>query len=265
MKRYLGSELQHTDQRMAWYLTNGGAKSQRIIVEPAHRDRRQFHHPMANHDKSDIRTVKTNNAQYDLPGGYSRYYPSRELLDTTGGIISTFGIPNYFSMETDPLVCYAECTGQRFIVHDSVTKPRAENFQYHKHKLYAHNFPWIKEPVTNHQYGDADYNWKGTETIDYSSCGASTKDPRNNFRSLWRDAAEKYADAPATDGKAVQSPALVPAAASKEKVKTSEAKPETAKGIDATRSNEASKNSATKPADPSLTRPASNSKDGDDM
>lgn len=66
-----------------------------------------------------------------------------------------------------------ESWGMKTVNIDDRTAPRVENLIPHRHKLYQQNFPWLKEPVTNHKVGDADFGWKGEEKIDYGNVPAA--------------------------------------------------------------------------------------------
>ncbi|RNE98908.1 hypothetical protein TraAM80_08547 [Trypanosoma rangeli] len=97
------------------------------------------------------------------------------------------------AIHNDEAIALLEGWGVKYVLLDEIRKPMVQDSFYVRHQLYAHKFPYIPDPVTDAYYGDADWNWKGTEKIDYTQHGAETKETRNDFRSLWSSAVREAA------------------------------------------------------------------------
>lgn len=189
--RYLGSMWHHFGDRHFLYQTMGGVNGSKIILHRSH-GRHQYHHPSKYHDKWSVRQIKMQGQQY---AGFGGYHKDRMNLQTVGTNFFQDGPlkRSFKGLNKDEAIEILEQWGLKFVVLDELKRPSLVECMYWKHKLYAHNFPWIKNPVTNAQIGDADYSWKGTEKFDYSVYGATTKSEKNSFTSLWRTAVEEAA------------------------------------------------------------------------
>lgn len=181
---YQGSQFMHFSDRMQMFVSQGGVrKGTRYIVEP-HHNRAQFHHPGAFKGQYDIRSVKTQNTQHDMIGGYTRTAWDLSICSTNA--FQDGSLKRHFkNISKQEAIDRVESWGVRYILLDEIRKPRLQDCKYHRHNLYADNFYWTPFPETNHRIGDAEYKWRGNEEIGYGDYGAATASPRNQFRSLW--------------------------------------------------------------------------------
>lgn len=187
--RYLGSMWHHFGDRHHLYSIMGGYNGSRIILQKTH-TRHQYYHPgmysRLGDNQWQIRSVKTKNSNYDLFGGFTRSRWDQQIMGTNA--LNDFSLKHHFrGLGKDEAIEILEQWGLKYVVIDELRKPQMVDMTYLKHKLYAHNFPWIRDPVTNSQKGDADHWWKGQENIDYSNYGAASK-IGNSFTSLWKNA-----------------------------------------------------------------------------
>lgn len=185
--RYLGSMWHHFGDRHCLYSSIGGYDGSVMILTKTNK-RNQYHHPgMWTKNTWQLRQVKKKGGMYDNYMGYTRDRWDQQLFSTS--LFNEGNFKRHFrGMKQDTALEFMEAWGFKFVVMDELRKPSVVDTMYWKHKLYAHNFPWIRDPVTNSRVGDADYAWKGTEKLDYSVYGATTKDPKNDFTTLWKRA-----------------------------------------------------------------------------
>eukprot|EP00331_Platyophrya_macrostoma_P022781 CAMPEP_0176434310 /NCGR_PEP_ID=MMETSP0127-20121128/16599_1 /TAXON_ID=938130 /ORGANISM="Platyophrya macrostoma, Strain WH" /LENGTH=238 /DNA_ID=CAMNT_0017817019 /DNA_START=82 /DNA_END=798 /DNA_ORIENTATION=- len=209
--RYLGSAWHHYGDRHWVYGCLGGVRNgSKLIVSRTH-SRHQFWHPQKWSNTYSVRQVKTKATAYDGFGGYMR---DRSIgQPVTSNLYGDVFKKNFRGMNKDEAIEIMEQWGMKFVVMDELRKPSVVDTMYWKHKLYSHNFPYIRDPVTNARKGDADYSWKGVEKFDYSQFGATTKCAKNDFTSLWRLAA---ADVAAADSISIKAKQTVKAAAAKQ-------------------------------------------------
>lgn len=245
--RYLGSFYHHWSDRHHLYTSQGGVNGTKFILD-RQRSRVQYHHPIRYKDKYTVRTIKTGGAQYDMIGNLTRERWDLQLFTTN--IFNDTSFKRFFrSLDKDAAIEFLEQWGVKYVLLDEMRKPSVQDCMYFKHKLYAHNFPYIPDPVQTWQYGDADYQWKGTEKLDYSKYGATTKDSRNDFRSLWREAARQFQE-PVAAAAPTAAAAATPAA---ETVKAAAPAKKTTK---AAAPAAAATTEAVKPAAPAAAKPA---------
>lgn len=193
--RYLGSMWHHFGDRHFLYSIMGGYNGSKIILQKTH-TRHQYYHPgmysRLGDNQWQVRSIRTKGNQYDLFGGYTRNRWDQTIAGNNA--INDSGLKHHFrGMGKNEAIEFLEQWGLKYVVIDELRKPLVVDTVYWRHKLYAHNFPWIRNPVTNHTVGDADYAWKGVEKLDYSSYGATSK-TGNSFKSLWRSAVEELAE-----------------------------------------------------------------------
>ena len=191
--RYLGSMWQHFGDRHFYYSCMGGHNGSRIVLSKTH-SRHQYFHPGLNSRLGDkqwsVRQVKVKGTQYDLPGGFTRNRWDQSIGGTS--VLQDSGFKhNFRGLGKNECIEFLEQWGMKYVIMDELRRPSVVDTMYWKHKLYTHNFPWIRDPTTNHRIGDVDHSWKGQEKLDYTNYGATTKDPKNAFTSLWRKAVEE--------------------------------------------------------------------------
>ncbi|ORC87032.1 uncharacterized protein TM35_000241820 [Trypanosoma theileri] len=197
--RYLGSYLQHYNDRMFLYNGMGGLKGSKFIIE-RHHHRAQFSQATLHRDRYSVRSIKLKGSQFDQLGNFTR-----NTWDCSTASTNVFQEPTFrrhlSAIHKDEAIAFLEGWGVKYVLLDEIRKPSVEDSIYIKHKLYADKFSYIPFPVTNAYYGDADWKWKGNEKIDYSNYGATVKDDRNTFRSLWSAAVSAARSNPLTAGK----------------------------------------------------------------
>ncbi|EAN88452.1 hypothetical protein C3747_10g568 [Trypanosoma cruzi] len=202
--RYLGSYLQHYNDRTFLYNAMGGLKGTKFILE-RHHHRAQFCHPTLHSERYDVRTVKLKGSQFDQLGNFTRNTWDCSIATTNLFQDATFR-RHLTSVHKDEAIALLEGWGVKYVLLDEIRKPRVQDSIYVRHHLYAHKFPYIPDPVTNAYYGDADWKWKGDQKIDYKEHGAETKDDRNTFRSLWSFAPKAVSSASGVETKRLASP-----------------------------------------------------------
>eukprot|EP00744_Colponema_vietnamica_P006605 GILI01009574.1.p1 GENE.GILI01009574.1~~GILI01009574.1.p1 ORF type:complete len:305 (-),score=68.99 GILI01009574.1:164-1078(-) len=187
-----GSFLQHYSDRDMFYNLMGGPKGAIFIVERVP-DRKNYIHHHSRAQQYHIRVVKKRNNAYDQMGHIMRH---NQMWDgshnSTNPLYDGALRVNWRGVTKDNAVAMFERWGVKGMVMDEIMKPNQGDMKYFKHRLYMYNFPWIRDPVTTRDKGDADWSWKGEDKMDYSTYGAKTADSRNDFMSLWRDAVAKH-------------------------------------------------------------------------
>jgi hypothetical protein len=201
--RYLGSMWHHFGDRHWLYSIMGGYNGSKIILHKT-TSRHQYYHPglysRLGENQWSVRAVKTKGVQYDLFGGFTRNRWDQTIAGHNA--INDSSLKHHArGMGKNEAIEFLEQWGLKYVVIDELRKPNVVDTVYWRHKLYAHNFPFIRNPVTNHRKGDADYEWKGEEKLDYSSYGATSK-VGNSFTTLWNAAVKE-----------LQEPVVVKAAA----------------------------------------------------
>lgn len=215
MRRY-GSYLQHYADRDMYYNLMGGPQGAMFVVERVP-DRKNYIHHMSRHEQYHVRVLKKRNKQYDQAGAVLRHHQMWDGTHNSNNPLFDGALRfQYRGVTKDNAIAMFERWGVKGIVLDDTFKPNQGDVKYFKHRLYLHNFPWIRDPVTTSYKGDADWSWKGEDKIDYSNYGASTTDSRNDFTSLWREAVSKHGN-PVVNAKPVvpESPKAAPAQAAK--------------------------------------------------
>nr|CCC95728.1 unnamed protein product [Trypanosoma congolense IL3000] len=194
--RYLGSYLQHYNDRTFLYNAMGGLKGTKFIVEK-HHHRAQYCHPTLHSERYSVRTIKLKGSQYDQVGNFTRNTWDCSIATTNLFQDATFR-RHLDAIHKDEAIALLEGWGVKYVLLDELRKPSVQDSIYIRHNLYIHKFPYIPDPVTNVYHGDADWKWKKDEKFDYSSYGASTKDNRNTFQSLWAAAVREANAVPGT-------------------------------------------------------------------
>jgi hypothetical protein len=187
--RYLGSMWHHFGDRHWLYSIMGGYNGSKIILQKTH-TRHQYYHPgmysRLGDNQWQVRSIKMKGGEYDLFGGFTRNRWDQTINGTNA--VNDSGLKHHFrGLGKDEAIEFLEQWGLKYVIIDELRKPNLVDTKYWQHKLYVHNFPWIKNPVTNATKGDADHWWKGDEKIDYGSYGATSK-IGNSFTSLWNNA-----------------------------------------------------------------------------
>lgn len=178
LRQFFGSHFQRIPDREAYYGAYGGPRGGRFTIRRT-TTKRQYYHHNATHGKFAIHSTNTTNAYSGVgTGGMYRNIWDNQVCGTNSFWDVTFKM-NAKDLSKDKSVEWMEGWGAKYKLLDEYTQPKMEDLFYQKHALYAHNFPWIKDP------DDADYQWKGDDKIDYKDHGASTKSLANEFRSLW--------------------------------------------------------------------------------
>lgn len=218
MRRH-GSYLQHYADRDMYYNLMGGPQGALFIVERVP-DRKNYIHHMSRHEQYHIRVLKKRNRQYDQAGAVLRHHQMWDGTHNSNNPLFDGGLRvQWRGVTKDNAIAMFERWGVKGVVFDDMVKPNQGDVKYFKHRLYMHNFPWIRDPVTNALKGDADWSWKGEDKLDYSNYGASTVDSRNDFTSLWRDAVSKHGGQVATPVDVKPTPAKAETAAPAESPK----------------------------------------------
>lgn len=187
-----GSFLQHYADRDMFYNLMGGPRGALFIVERVP-DRKHYIHHLSRHEQYHIRVVKKRNNAYDQQGTVMRHHQMWDgTHNTTNPLFDGALRLQMRGISKDNAIAMFERWGVKGIVMDAFMKPNQGDMKYFKHRLYMYNFPWLRDPITTRDKGDADWAWKGEDKIDYSSYGAKTEDSRNDFMSLWRDAVAKH-------------------------------------------------------------------------
>lgn len=211
--RYYGTWLQRQPDRELWYANFGGVRNTRLIVRRVI-SKCQYVHGTAQLESWGIRNFRKFPQLWDACGagiiGFQVWDSSSYFTDTFLDGFFKF----YKYAQKDNAVAFAECFGLKMIVLDEMVQPFHTDFVYYKHKLYAHNFPWIAEPITGVHIGDADWFWRGDDVIDYTNYGASTKSKYNYFRPSLFEAQRKF-----------KAPELVASSKKKETKKAKDEKP----------------------------------------
>ena len=176
---YNGTYLKCRFDKQLWYHAIGGPRKGRLNMRKASTPR-QFCHPARYHDKVALRWEPTGT---ELGGcSFQTWDGQMQVNDINSPHTSRY----MSAMDRQTAIVAMESYGTKIRIIDEYVKPRITNFFYSPHQLYSKNFKYIKDPVTNYTYGDADYFWKGGETIDYTT--PPPKDARvrpNIFYSMW--------------------------------------------------------------------------------
>ncbi|CCW68601.1 unnamed protein product [Phytomonas sp. Hart1] len=181
--RYLGSSLSQFNDRIFLYGRTGGPKGARYIVEK-HHHRTQYCHPGDNPNRYSIRSVQTGGGQFDQLGGFTRMRWDNAIGNTN--IMQDQCLSrNATCILKQEAINRVEEWGVRYILLDEMRKPSVMDCKYHRHQLYPNKFRWNPDPATNSSMGDADWKWRGDELIDYTDYNATSKDAKNQFRSMW--------------------------------------------------------------------------------
>ena len=223
--RQHGSFWHYQSDRDMFYQAMNGPKGCSFIVERVN-DRFQYKHNMDGHETYQVKTVKRRNNWYDMLGGHVR-----QRWDTTvvGNNYVMDGGLRYTGkgMSKDNAIAMFERWGVNPVVMDEFSKPSFGDRRYFTHRLYVHNFPYIRDPEMR---DDADWNWRGTDNIDYSTIDVSASNPKNDFVSLWNEALNKHGDkatsTQAATQKATSDAKAAAAKAESEKVAAAAAKAE---------------------------------------
>lgn len=187
--RQHGSFWHYQSDRDMFYQAMNGPKGCSFVVERVN-DRFQYKHNMDGHATYQVKTVKRRNAWYDMLGGHVR-----QRWDTTvvGNNYVMDGGLRYTGkgMSKDNAIAMFERWGVNPIVMDEFSKPTFGDRKYFTHRLYIHNFPYIRDPEMR---DDADWNWRGNDNIDYTTLDVSASNPKNDFVSLWNEALNKHGE-----------------------------------------------------------------------
>ena len=182
----MGSYMHHYFDREGM-IGNNGYKQIAIVERTT--SRHQYYHPNAFQNSYQVRFMLRPQEiiKRNVDSGGIQRSPFDESIMNVGGFMTNTSNDKRFlkRIERDFAIEFLESMGFRYILLDDVAKPSVQNCMYFKHKLYAHNFPYLPNPQINRHHGDPDFLWKGTEVFDYSSYGATTSTPRNQFVSLW--------------------------------------------------------------------------------
>jgi hypothetical protein len=188
--RQLGNwDMKNTDR---WFQAGdmGSPKEARFYIKKSVGRHQATHH-------TERQGVDVHAHKHDLSQGTNPHAVTREVWTgffSTRHTFSLYGVGKWMkNANKDNSIAVLEEWGVRF-TDLAALQFKLEDMKYVKHKLYKDNFKWKKEPFTRAGpsgiMGDADYQWKGEELcqsgIDYSSYGAATKTPVNEFRSLWQ-------------------------------------------------------------------------------
>ena len=184
LRQYMGSHFQRIPDREAYYSAYGGPRAGRFTIRRT-TTKRQYYHHNATNGRFSIHSTNTSNAYAGVgAGGAYRNIWDNQVTGTNSFWDVTFKM-NAKDLSKDKATEWMEGWGTNYKMLDEVTSPKMADLFYQRHALYAQNFPWIKDPIIDGWKGDADYQWKGREKIDYSGHGAATKAVANEFRSLW--------------------------------------------------------------------------------
>lgn len=185
--RYYGAWFQRNTDRELFYGQLGGPGTTKLAIK-REVSRQQFKHWTHDVDKWAVSTVQKNDIFTPAGGVFFQVWDaSAGVCDTLNDMALKWGARN---MTKDNAIELCESWGLKYYLLDERSTPRFYDLKYWKHKLYAHNFPYLAEPVTGAGIGDPDWEWKGEGVgdFDYSVYGAKTNDERNIHRTLW----EKY-------------------------------------------------------------------------
>jgi hypothetical protein len=203
LRQYYGSHFQRLPDREYFYALFGGPRAGRFTIRRAH-TKKQFHHHNATYGRYAIHHTNPTNAYSGVgSGGMMRDIWSNQVTGTNSWWDVTFKM-NGKDLSKDKAIEWMEQWGVKYRILDEVTQPRMEDMSYVKHKLYVHNFPWIRDPIVTRHGGDPDHWWKGRETIDYKEHGATSASVANEFRTLWGIKPSAYAQAQAAEAKAAE-------------------------------------------------------------
>uniref|UniRef100_A0A7S1L8A5 Uncharacterized protein n=1 Tax=Neobodo designis TaxID=312471 RepID=A0A7S1L8A5_NEODS len=184
LRQYFGSHFQRIPDREAYYNAYGGPKAGRFVIRRT-TTKRQYYHHNATKDRWAIHSHNTKSVYSGVGGGgiYKNIWDN-QVSGTNAFWDVTFKMFGK-DLDKDKAIEWMEGWGTPFKLQDEYVEPRMADMAYQRHALYADNFPWIKDPEIGGWKGDADYQWKGRESIDYTNHGAATKAVANEFRSLW--------------------------------------------------------------------------------
>ncbi len=189
---YYGAYITRNPDRELMYAHSGGPKQGRFWIK-RQTYKNQYAHWNASWDKYFVQPM--NNNPWQGLGGIHR-----NIWDHTASSSNSLWDTGfkYTMKNTDKnAACRVmDMWGMKYTLFDERTQPKMIDFSYVRHKLYAHNFPWKKDPVLGAGIGDADYDWRGTEKLDYSSYGSTTKTARNSFTSMWDELKKQAAIVP---------------------------------------------------------------------
>lgn len=183
-RAYYGSWLHKCPDREWYYIIFGGPKRGSMYLKRKSSRHRQFDHLLEKKDAYELTVVST--FPWLGVAGVNRQIWDQAFTQWPTSFDGTMRPKNpKRTWDKDLGIRHMEEIGLKFKVFDDKIQPKMENMKYYKHRLYAHNFPWLKEPVTTPWHGDVDYSWKGRGDLDYSEYGAATRSVGNEFRSVW--------------------------------------------------------------------------------
>jgi hypothetical protein len=167
---YYSHFLLRNPDRYMCYEPLGGPNQGRFFVRQS-KSQKQFEHYNTRHDKC--------NSFYNERFRTPHHTISGVFIWTWVG---TYGVSDQQFRSTDTgtlaqkdrsaLTQVLESWGSKTVQITDHNSPRIESMMVHRHNLYQHNFPWIKDPITTHEVGDADYSWKERDEFDYGKTRA---------------------------------------------------------------------------------------------
>lgn len=190
---YYAGFLMRNPDRELMYAHSGGPKQGRFWIKRRSAKNQHFHWHTT-WEKYTVTPVNTH--PWQLLGGIHRCIwdhtsSSSNVLNDTGFKVTMR------NCDKTSAVRHMDMWGLKYTILDERSSPKMIDFSYVRHRLYSQNFPWKKDPVLGPSVGDADYDWKGVEKLDYSKYGATIKSERNSFQSLWDQVKQEAKDAAA--------------------------------------------------------------------
>ena len=184
LRQWYGSHFQRCPDREIMYMSMGGPRGGRFTIKRAF-SKKQFYHHNYDHGKYAIHHTNPTNPWSGVGGGGQFHgFWDNQVMGTNAWWDLTFKMFGK-DLTKDKAIEWMEDWGVKFKLLDEYSAPRMKDMLYVRHKLYAHNFPWIRDPIVNSHQGDPDHVWRGRDQFDYSQHGAATASVANEFRSLW--------------------------------------------------------------------------------
>jgi len=190
-RKYYMSDFMKDLDREHMYRWRGGVKARHVLQRTVIRDQHQHWNQMYNSWEIKIEQEQSQMSPCAYPIIMNQN--GRHELNNNGRFNVNWCFFNrepFKYLDKQQAINLMQQQGMFYTVIDEYTNDDEDYKYYFKANLYSDNFPWVKDPETTPQKGDADYDWKGTETFDYSNKAEMTK-MKNEFQTLWKIPAPK--------------------------------------------------------------------------